>query len=325
MSSKLWIFKSKGNETSFGGNNGYADVPTSYYLYDNTVKNYNKVQVNDNIIVVNKKYILGYAKITSIVLKSAVPKIRYRCPKCNTQEHSKRKNRQPKYRCRNKHEFDTAIEQNIVVDEFVANYASTFIPAEPGTKISELNSFYLNRNKYYSIQSADVSFLELVPALNSTVRAISTAPNNKFSNKDISPYVPSSQDDRERKFKLLNGRQGQNEFRNNLISVYGSYCMITGINVVNVIEASHICPYRGEKDNHILNGLLLRADLHKLFDSDLLGINPESLEVEIHPLIGETKYKKYQSQKLTMPNIDILPSIAALSIRWKIFRRKINC
>ena len=56
---------------------------------------------------------------------------------------------------------------------------------------------------------------------------------------------------------------------------------MTGCTVFAVLEAAHIKPYQGENDNHPQNGLLLRADIHTLFDLNLLGIQPERLQVEI--------------------------------------------
>jgi HNH endonuclease len=38
------------------------------------------------------------------------------------------------------------------------------------------------------------------------------------------------------------------------------------LSTLDILEAAHISPYRGEEDNHPENGLLLRADLHTLFD-----------------------------------------------------------
>jgi hypothetical protein len=44
-------------------------------------------------------------------------------------------------------------------------------------------------------------------------------------------------------------------------------------------------PYLGDEDNHVANGLLLRADLHMLFDRGLLGIDPVTLEVHLAPTV----------------------------------------
>jgi|SRR5450432_2600362 len=106
--SQLWILKSKGEESAFGGNSGYADKPMSQYVYDTNVINHDKLNVGDPVVVANKKFIIGYAKIISIKIRKRISKKRYRCPVCNTQEHYSRKGQFPKYKCRKKHEFDRA-------------------------------------------------------------------------------------------------------------------------------------------------------------------------------------------------------------------------
>src|ERR1035441_10626725 len=59
--------------------------------------------------------------------------------------------------------------------------------------------------------------------------------------------------------------------------------------VLAVLETGHIKPYQGEDDSHPENGLLLRSDIHTLFDLDLLGIAPDRLQVQLHPIL-RTEY-----------------------------------
>src|SRR5262249_37425762 len=62
-------------------------------------------------------------------------------------------------------------------------------------------------------------------------------------------------------------------------------CLVTGCEVLAVLEAAHIRTYPGEDDNDPANGLLLRSDIHTWFDLDLLGIEPDELRVELHPSV----------------------------------------
>jgi predicted restriction endonuclease len=81
-----------------------------------------------------------------------------------------------------------------------------------------------------------------------------------------------------------------------------------------VLEAAHITPYLGEKTNHISNGLLLRADLHTLFDLYLIRINPTTLRVEISPNLAATPYWNYNNRKIFLPpKANERPSPLALS------------
>lgn len=57
-----------------------------------------------------------------------------------------------------------------------------------------------------------------------------------------------------------------------MLERYGAECCITGCTVDTLLEAAHIIPYRGDQTNDVTNGLLLRVDLHRLFDAHLLSM-----------------------------------------------------
>jgi HNH endonuclease len=86
-------------------------------------------------------------------------------------------------------------------------------------------------------------------------------------------------DDRKRATASLVQRLGQADFRRGLIEAYRGRCAITGCNVIGVLQAAHIVPYMGTQSNATDNGLLLRADIHNLFDLHILSIDPETLTV----------------------------------------------
>lgn len=64
-------------------------------------------------------------------------------------------------------------------------------------------------------------------------------------------------------------RRGQSVFRRDLMYAYSSVCAVTGTTASDVLEAAHIYPYRGAHTNRVDNGLLLRADIHTLFDLNM--------------------------------------------------------
>jgi hypothetical protein len=74
---------------------------------------------------------------------------------------------------------------------------------------------------------------------------------------------------RERIAAAIAGRRGQQVFRQRLLDIYGT-CLVTGCDAEGVLEAAHIQPYRGAGTFLESNGLLLRADIHTLFD---LGVH----------------------------------------------------
>ena len=90
-------------------------------------------------------------------------------------------------------------------------------------------------------------------------------------------------------------------------------CAISGCDVVPVLEASHITPYLGTHTNRADNGLLLRADLHTLFDLKLIAIDTESMTVLVSPDLNGTCYEEFRDTQLRLPPArEDWPSQAAL-------------
>lgn len=96
-------------------------------------------------------------------------------------------------------------------------------------------------------------------------------------------------------------RQGQGKFRQNLMQAYAGRCAMTGCDAPEVLEAAHILPYRGPHSNSVQNGLLLRADLHTLFDLGLAHVCPETWTVQIAPEVAGA-YRSFQGQPASLPS-----------------------
>ena len=105
---------------------------------------------------------------------------------------------------------------------------------------------------------------------------------------------------------LTKVRLGQGAFRVQLTDAYNRKCSITGERTLPVLEAAHIKPFSEAGPHRISNGILLRADLHKLFDSGYLTITKE-YKVEISRKIkeefenGKEYYKLHGSGLLVLP------------------------
>lgn len=111
----------------------------------------------------------------------------------------------------------------------------------------------------------------------------------------------NTQDAREKIARLVAKRRGQPEFRKKLLAAYSSRCAITGCDAVAALEAAHIVPYRGPHTNHVTNGLLLRADLHTLFDLGLIAIDSDTMTVIVHPDLAATEYKSIAGKPIALP------------------------
>lgn len=136
-------------------------------------------------------------------------------------------------------------------------------------------------------------------------------------------FSPSSlKDERERKLREIVQRRGQLDFRKKLIAAYSGQCAVTGCDAEAALEAAHIVPYTGPQSNHVTNGVLLRADIHTLFDLDLIGIDPESMEISVALELQATVYAELHGRKLSLPASADTPNQSALVKRWARFRRR---
>lgn len=119
-------------------------------------------------------------------------------------------------------------------------------------------------------------------------------------------------------------RRGQPKFREELIDAYGAKCAITGCGVLPILEAAHITPYLGPATNLKGNGILLRADIHLLWDLGLIAIHPDDNAVAINENIADASYRLLQGKTPFIPDSeDSRPSIAALRHQWELFQNKV--
>lgn len=116
------------------------------------------------------------------------------------------------------------------------------------------------------------------------------------------PFVaglPSRSDDL-RVLRALLIRRGQPQFRANLLAAYSGRCAVTACGVGEVLEAAHVVPYRDGGTYSTSNGILLRADLHTLFDSGLLAFDHDR-RVVLHPRLTGSEYEPLAGVRLRDP------------------------
>jgi putative restriction endonuclease len=82
-------------------------------------------------------------------------------------------------------------------------------------------------------------------------------------------------------------RVGQHAFKALVQEAYGRRCAVTGARIVPVLQAAHIRPVTNEGVNRVDNGLLLRSDVHTLFDRGYLGVHPTERVLMVSPRLRE--------------------------------------
>ena len=126
-------------------------------------------------------------------------------------------------------------------------------------------------------------------------------------------------------------RKGQDYFRRMILANYGGRCALTGIDIPQLLLASHIIPWSDKTHKHDrlnpCNGICLSALYDKAFDQGLITISPDDYCVILSSALQENETKAYydkhfgciKGQKLTLPT-EYLPSREFLAYhRDKVF------
>jgi putative restriction endonuclease len=117
---------------------------------------------------------------------------------------------------------------------------------------------------------------------------------------------------------LIRPRLGQGAFRIVVTDTYSRRCAITGERTLPALDAAHIRPYAEGGDHEVRNGLLLRRDIHSLFDAGYVTVTPE-YRLEVSRRIREEfengrDYYAMHGKAIALPGrTDRLPDRAALA------------
>ena len=119
--------------------------------------------------------------------------------------------------------------------------------------------------------------------------------------------------------RAIKERRGQDAFRQRLLSIYGGRCVISGCDVVEALEAAHIVPHASNGSYGSTNGLLMRADIHTLFDLHLISLCPDTLAVKVNPRLRPA-YTEFESKLLPLPaTMDDHPDRSGLAQHYAVF------
>lgn len=119
---------------------------------------------------------------------------------------------------------------------------------------------------------------------------------------DFNPQLSEPEGERYGAGQLVYPRLGQGAFRVVVTEAYHRRCAISGERTLPVLEAAHIRPYSQEGPHHPNNGLLLRQDLHTLFDRGYITVS-ENLNIEVSKRIKQDygngkEYYAFQGKRI---------------------------
>ena len=143
--------------------------------------------------------------------------------------------------------------------------------------------------------------------------------NTTDSSKTQSPLnIPRTNEEKRYAYYKTLARPEQSKFRTMLLEEYNTTCVITGCTTQAALEAAHIIPFSQDGSDTLENGLLLRADLHLLFDKGFMAIDPNTGDPDtgiVHFRIADKRYDAYNQKSVDISKA----SPKNLKAHWKLF------
>ena len=268
---RAWLVMAAGDERSHGGNDGYDDLDGEYYSWDSTVPRHEDVQQGDMIVVWNKQGLVGMSFIESISKNKHARKISNRCPQCGKAGIKKRKTKpdHERWRCHEcKTVFGVPDESIISVKTYRSNHATWWADLRGLIPADKLRSLVIGSpRQQHSIRP--LHWVDFCEELGRSGVVVADLPAVR-RRAQVTQANNSPGGFRE---TMTRTRLGQGAFREKLLKRFGNTCALTGAQPPEVLQAAHLYSYAELAKHEDHGGLLMRADIHLLFDRGLIGIS----------------------------------------------------
>lgn len=124
----------------------------------------------------------------------------------------------------------------------------------------------------------------------------------------------------ERQTATVKARPKQQKFREEAMRRHSGSCVVTGFKVSAVLEAAHVIPHTGNPEFEIPeNSLILRRDIHALFDAGLIAIHPKSAKLVVSAELQTSAYRKLKGKF-----VDHKLASEALEYQYVQFKKSIS-
>ncbi|MGY1722730.1 HNH endonuclease [Blastococcus sp. SYSU DS0533] len=267
-----WLVLAVDGKRQHGGNDGYDDNPSVWYSWDSTVPNSASLQPGDLIAVWDKLTLLGVSVIQQIRVAEK-EKARYTCPHCGKASFKARETVTPKFLCfKCGHQFDEPVVRHERVKTFRSYHEAAWVDAGGALGGAELRALCESPRAQNSLRRLrQREFLDVLDRVVPAARDLLQHP--ALDHRD---GVPGGH-----RRAIARVRIGQARFRARLLHEQGEICAFSGPMPAAALDAAHLYSYALAGVHDAGGGLLLRRDLHRLFDLGDIAVDPATRRVDV--------------------------------------------
>ncbi|MEV7198891.1 HNH endonuclease signature motif containing protein [Streptomyces griseoluteus] len=280
-----WLMLAVGDDDRlYGGNDGYDDNPRYHYRWDSTVPNHARVAVGDVIALWDTRELIGVSVIHGIETGTE-EKALYTCPHCGRAGFRRLRRLKPACRCNQCGAlFDTPDRNRKTVTTYLSRHGQSWVNGRVNGR------GLLTGKELRAMCESPASQLSMRPLhwekLRDALFEIAGEEVPLELGGDEHSPIPGGH-----KVSKVRIRVGQAAFRSRLLHEHGEQCAVTGAAPAAVLEAAHLYSYAESGEHHDYGGLLLRRDIHALFDRGQITVDPASGLIDIAP--GLRSYPLY--------------------------------
>ncbi|CAM3466301.1 HNH endonuclease [Isoptericola cucumis] len=294
---RAWLLMVAGDDRGHAGNSGYDDQVGAYYSWDSKVQNHKNVQVGDVVALWDRKRLLGVSVVEAIEAEPGTKELQ-RCPACGLTRVKRRADRS--WRCdKCRHVFATPVSELVDVTRYRARYDAAWTSLDGLLSAAEIRPLTERPQGFNAIRELSWerfgAALQARDAVQAVSRLASRSADFVWPGLDVRAEFTHGHGQ-----ALVRVRRGQRAFREHLLANQGEACAFTGGAPARVLEAGHLYSYARLGEHHEHGGLMLRRDIHRLFDDGMLAVDPDLLRVDVSPELERfSQYSRLHGAGLT--------------------------
>ena len=268
---------------------GYDDDPSRHYSWDERVPNATAIAIGDVIVLWDTKALIGLSVVESIEIGEGEKDLRS-CPFCSRADVAPRKTKKPEYKCwKCKREFDRPVIERVTVKTYRSLHEAGWIDLRGSISDAELRELCEEPRSQLSLRRLRWNDFRARIEKGGTPTPLGIV--------DSALKVIASG----HREAIVRVRVGQPAFRRILLDTFGAVCAFSGPGPEQALEAAHLYSYAVSGKHHKGGGLLLRRDLHRLFDLGLIAVNPLTRELDVSEVLaGFPDYARFQGKQLSV-------------------------